>query len=148
MAGPAGVTYRGAWSAVTSYAVTDAVLFGGTTYFATAASTGLAPDQYPAAWSVLAQGSVGPTGPVGSAATVSVGTVITGLAGTQASVTNSGTAQAAVLNFTLPGQAQAEARRMLALLMTPPGLTAETATDGSGTKRLDRRALLFGHRNA
>jgi [NiFe] hydrogenase assembly HybE family chaperone len=53
-----------------------------------------------------------------------------------------------VLNFTLPGQAQAEARRMLALLMTPPGLTAETATDGSGTKRLDRRALLFGHRNA
>lgn len=102
VAGPAGVTYRGAWSAVTSYAVTDAVLFGGTTYFATAASTGLAPDQYPAAWSVLAQGSVGPTGPVGSAATVSVGTVITGLAGTQASVTNSGTAQAAVLNFTLP----------------------------------------------
>ena len=53
-----------------------------------------------------------------------------------------------VLNFTLPGQAQAEARRMLALLMTPPDVTAETATNGSGTKRLDRRALLFGHRDA
>ena len=53
-----------------------------------------------------------------------------------------------VLNFTLPGQAQAEARRMLAWLMTPPDPTAEIATSGSGTKRLDRRALLFGHRNA
>lgn len=53
-----------------------------------------------------------------------------------------------VLYFTLPGQAQAEARRMLALLMTPPDVTAETATSNSGTKRLDRRALLFGQRNA
>jgi [NiFe] hydrogenase assembly HybE family chaperone len=53
-----------------------------------------------------------------------------------------------VLNFTLPGQAQAEARRMLALLMTPADAAAETATNGSGSKRLDRRALLFGHRNA
>jgi [NiFe] hydrogenase assembly HybE family chaperone len=54
-----------------------------------------------------------------------------------------------VLNFTLSGQAQAEARRMLALLMTPPDATAETAArTGSGTNRLDRRALLFGHRNA
>jgi [NiFe] hydrogenase assembly HybE family chaperone len=54
-----------------------------------------------------------------------------------------------VLNFTLPGQAQAEARRMLALLMTPPDVTAETAArNGSGTNRLDRRALLFGQRNA
>ena len=48
----------------------------------------------------------------------------------------------------MPGQAQAEARRMLALLMTPPDVTAETATNGSATKRLHRRALLFGHRNA
>jgi [NiFe] hydrogenase assembly HybE family chaperone len=54
-----------------------------------------------------------------------------------------------VLNFTLPGQAQAEARRMLALLMTPPDATAETvARNGSGTNRLDRRSLLFGHPNA
>ena len=53
-----------------------------------------------------------------------------------------------VLNFTLPGQAQAEARRMLALLMTPPDVTAETAAaNSSGASRLDRRALLFGHRS-
>jgi [NiFe] hydrogenase assembly HybE family chaperone len=54
-----------------------------------------------------------------------------------------------VLNFTLPGQAQAEARRMLALLMTPPELTAETAAkNGFGASGVDRRALLFGRRNA
>jgi hypothetical protein len=55
---------------------------------------------------MLAQaGSTGPagaTGPAGSAATVSIGTVTTGAAGTQAAVTNSGTATAAVLNFTIP----------------------------------------------
>jgi len=56
-----------------------------------------------------------------------------------------------VLNFTLPGQAQAEARRVLTLLMTPapPDVTEETAAgNGCGTNRLDRRALLFGRRNA
>jgi hypothetical protein len=55
---------------------------------------------------LLAQaGSTGPagaTGPAGTAATIAIGTVTTGAAGTQASVTNSGTANAAVLNFTIP----------------------------------------------
>jgi len=54
-----------------------------------------------------------------------------------------------VLNFTLPGQAQAEARRLLALLMTAPEVTVEPAAKNSpGASGLDRRALLFGHRNA
>ena len=102
-AGLAGMTYRGAWSGGTSYAVNDAVLFGGTTYIATAGAAGLEPDLYPAAWSVLAQqGGVGPSGPTGAAATVTVGTVTTGLAGSAAAVTNSGTANTAVLNFTIP----------------------------------------------
>lgn len=53
-----------------------------------------------------------------------------------------------VLKFALPGQAQAEARRMLALLMTEPDVAAETAAaNSSGANRLDRRALLFGHRS-
>ena len=101
-AGATGVVFRGAWSAVTSYQVRDAVLFGGTSYYATAATTGLEPDQYPAAWSVLAAGSVGPAGPSGAAATILVGSVTTGAAGTQASVTNSGTSTAALLNFVIP----------------------------------------------
>lgn len=52
-----------------------------------------------------------------------------------------------VLNFTLPGQARAEARRLLTLLMTPaspePGLKS-----GLGARGVDRRALLFGRHSA
>ena len=102
-AGVAGVTYEGAWSAGTGYVANDAVVFRGTTYLALATSLGSQPDANPALWGVLAQaGGAGPTGPAGVAATVSVGSVTTGAAGTQATVTNSGTANAAVLNFTIP----------------------------------------------
>jgi [NiFe] hydrogenase assembly HybE family chaperone len=51
-----------------------------------------------------------------------------------------------VLNFTLPGQAQAEARRMLALLMAPPA--EEPASGNHGARGLDRRTLLLGRRTA
>lgn len=49
-----------------------------------------------------AQGPQGPAGADGAAATISVGTVTTGEAGTNAAVTNSGTSSAAVFNFTIP----------------------------------------------
>ena len=61
-------------------------------------------------------GSDGPAGADGSAATISIGTVTTGPAGGSASVTNSGTSSAAVLDFTIPqgatgpaGQASSDA---------------------------------------
>ena len=44
----------------------------------------------------------GAQGPDGKAATITVGTVSTGEPGTQVSVTNSGTATEAILNFTIP----------------------------------------------
>ena len=47
-------------------------------------------------------GAQGETGPQGPAATVTVGTTTTGAAGSQASVNNSGTSGAAILNFTIP----------------------------------------------
>ena len=47
--------------------------------------------------------------------------------------------------FTLPGQAAAEARRMLALLMAPETVEPEAA-NRSGASSLDRRALLFRRR--
>jgi len=49
-----------------------------------------------------------------------------------------------VLTFTLPGQAQAEARRQLALLLTAP--TQERVVTHGGSGALDRRRLLFGRR--
>lgn len=50
-------------------------------------------------------GPTGPTGPAGTngaAATLTIGSVSTGAPGTNASVTNSGTSIAALLNFTIP----------------------------------------------
>lgn len=47
----------------------------------------------------------GGIGPAGTAATITVGTVTTGAAGSSATVVNSGTASAAVLNFTIPAGA-------------------------------------------
>lgn len=47
-------------------------------------------------------GPTGPTGTDGTAATLAVGSVTTGAPGSDAQVTNSGTPQAAVLDFTIP----------------------------------------------
>lgn len=57
------------------------------------------------------QGGTGPQGPkgdTGSAATIQVGSVTTGAAGSQAVVTNSGTSSAAVFNFTIPQGAKGD----------------------------------------
>ena len=53
-------------------------------------------------WMQGPPGPQGPKGDPGAAATVTVGTVTTGEPGTDAIVTNSGTENAAVLNFTIP----------------------------------------------
>lgn len=61
-----------------------------------------------------AQGERGPQGPAGAdgkdgaAATITVGTVTTGEAGTSAAVTNSGSSSAAVFNFTIPRGAKGD----------------------------------------
>ena len=90
--GPAGISYKATWSASTGYVANDAVFYNGSTYLALATSLGAAPDVTPSAWALLAQGGgAGATGPPGAAATVSIGSVTTGAAGTQAAVTNSGT---------------------------------------------------------
>lgn len=48
------------------------------------------------------KGSPGKDGDDGKAATIQIGTVTTGAAGSQAAVTNTGTANAAVIDFTIP----------------------------------------------
>ncbi|MDQ2835035.1 MAG: DNRLRE domain-containing protein [Acidobacteriota bacterium] len=102
-AGAVGITYRGTWGAGPTYHANDVVEYAGASFLATVTSNAAQPDISPAQWAVLAgNGSTGATGPSGTAATVSVGTVTTGASGTQASVTNTGTAAAAVLNFTIP----------------------------------------------
>lgn len=131
-AGPQGppVAFAGGWLIGTAYAVGTAVSYGGSSYVAITANTGRQPDVSPIYWGVLAQagvpgptgaigaqgpagypgatgpvGAMGPSGPTGAAgvaATVQIGTVATGSAGSSAIVTNSGTGSAAVLNFVIP----------------------------------------------
>jgi hypothetical protein len=48
------------------------------------------------------EGPTGPQGPAGTAATITIGAVTTGAAGSNVSVTNSGTSTAAIFNFTIP----------------------------------------------
>jgi collagen type VII alpha len=102
-AGAVGINFRGVWSSANNYALKDAVTFAGASYLAVAAGSNAQPDVSPQVWAILAQaGGVGPTGAQGVAAAISMGTVTTLAAGSPATVTNSGTAGAAVLNFGIP----------------------------------------------
>jgi hypothetical protein len=67
---------------------------------ASATITGTSPNQ--TLNLVIPTGQTGATGPTGAAATISVGSVATGDAGTNASVTNSGTSGAAIFDFSIP----------------------------------------------
>ena len=102
-AGAPGINFRGAWNAQTNYNVNDGVTFAGSTYLAQEAGSNQEPDVNTQSWAVLAQsGGVGPAGATGASATVTIGTVTTLPAGATATVSNSGTSQAAVLNFGIP----------------------------------------------
>ena len=80
-----------------------------------------------------ATGATGATGADGQAATISVGTVTTGEPGTDASVTNSGTSSAAVLDFTIPrGQRGLAATIRVGNTVTgAPGSAASVTNSGS-----------------
>jgi lysophospholipase L1-like esterase len=91
------MNFRGPWTEAATYTATDAVTFRGSTYLATAVNIAMEPDRFPASWSVLAQ-----AGAPGTAATISIGAVTTVSPSSPASVTNSGTATVAVLNFAIP----------------------------------------------
>lgn len=73
-----------------------------------------------------AQGAAGPAGADGAAATISIGSVTTGAAGTSAAVTNSGTSSAAVFNFTIPRGAQG-----VQGLQGPQGEKGDTGNTGA-----------------
>lgn len=77
---------------ITNSGTSDAAVLNFTIPKGTKGDTGIKGDTGPA----------GATGAAGAAATVTVGSVTTGEPGTEATVTNSGTTNAAVLNFTIP----------------------------------------------
>ena len=71
----------------------------------------------------------GPTGVQGPAGTITIGTVTTGAPGTEASVTNVGTAQNAILDFVIPqGATGTEATSVYYAGQNQTGLTAADGT--------------------
>lgn len=67
--------------------------------------------RYDGYWVEINPGNLGPAGTAGAdgaAATIAIGTVTTGEPGTSATVTNSGTANAAVFDFVIPEGIQGE----------------------------------------
>ncbi len=117
--GSAGLIYQGMYSSSSNYGLNAAVTFQGSSYISIQANNaGNAPGSSPSFWSTLATagaagtagvtgatgaaGVAGPTGPAGASASVQVGSVTTGAAGSNASVVNVGSASAAILNFTIP----------------------------------------------
>ena len=83
-----------------------------------------------------------PPGPAGAAATITIGTVTTGAPGTPAQVTNSGTPQNTVLNFTIP-QGQPGSSPSLSLVSS---YSTPTQPGASGTPiTFDRNSLSLGN---
>jgi len=66
-AGPVGMTFRGTFSASTTYAAGDGVSYDGAGYVSLVSSNlGNAPDESPAMWGKFAAGSQGPVGATGT----------------------------------------------------------------------------------
>lgn len=98
-----GFNFRGAYDADATYSVNDVFTDSGSAYIVTSAPpVGTTPPNATYYDVLAAGGTDGADGAAGAAATVAVGTTTTGAAGTDASVTNSGTSSAAVLDFTIP----------------------------------------------
>jgi hypothetical protein len=93
-----GFTYRNAWVSGTSYAAYDVVTYNGSEYVCILAVSGTTvPSSDSSHWTLTAS-----KGDTGAAATIAVNSTTTGNAGTNATVTNSGTSSAALLDFTIP----------------------------------------------
>ena len=93
------------WGADTTYEKNTIVIYDTKAYVTfKGAASGEKPGESDS-WDILSigtQGIKGDKGEDGKAATIAVGTVTTGEAGTEASVTNSGTDSAAVFDFVIP----------------------------------------------
>jgi hypothetical protein len=99
--GATGIEWRNAWDSSTDYVNNDAVFYLGASWFASGDPTvGEIPETSSTHWYPLALQGI--QGIQGDAATVAVGTVTTGNAGSSTIITNSGTNGAAVFDFTVP----------------------------------------------
>jgi len=91
-----GISFKGAYDSGTTYNVNDVLTSDGNAYIVITPTTGNAPPNATYYSLLASKGDKGDTGTIG------IGTVTTGAAGSSATVTNSGTTTASVLDFTIP----------------------------------------------
>jgi len=129
------ITWQGEWSSATTYTQNEAIQYNGSAYVALQGSSNIIPTSDTAVWSVMTlKGDTGPAGATGSAGTVTIGTTVTGSAGGNASVSNSGTSSDAVLSFTLPKGASGTAGIQGSIGLTgATGAAGDNATIAMGT---------------
>lgn len=138
--GPTGPT--GSTGPANSLAI-GSVTTGAAGSSASATITGTAPSQ--TLNLIIPRGNTGATGTQGAqgdSGTLSVGTVTTGAAGSSASVTNSGTSTAAVLNFTIPrgDTGAAGTNGADGVSLTPQGTYGSGTTYSAGDVVLDQNS--------
>tara|TARA_R110000782_G_scaffold24891_1_gene64631 strand:- start:4172 stop:5434 length:1263 start_codon:yes stop_codon:yes gene_type:complete len=101
LTGATGIEWRNAWDSSVDYVNNDAVFYLGASWFASGDPvTGEVPESASTHWYPLALQGI--QGIQGDAATIAVGTVTTGDAGTSTIITNVGTNGSAVFDFTVP----------------------------------------------
>jgi hypothetical protein len=94
--GAKNFTYRGTWDNTVAYGINDVVFYNRNAYVAILGSTGVTPavDASNSTWGLLVRH--------GDDITAAVGTVTTGAAGSNASITLTGTPDSPTFNFTIP----------------------------------------------
>lgn len=133
--GATGLNWQGTWSSSTDYVNNDAVFYSVSSWFAAGdPPVGDIPSASSSYWHPLAlQGSQGIQG---VAATIAVGTVTTGSAGTSAIISNTGTSGVAVFDFTIP---KGDTGSLGALVAASP----ITYNSGTSTIGLDQSSLVI-----
>lgn len=122
------VNPTGEYLAEITYQTGDTVSYNGSSYIAISETTGNLPTNT-TYWQVIAN-----KGDTGDAATIAVGTVTTGAAGSSATVANSGTSGAAVFDFAIPqGDAGADGLGVPAGGTTGQLLSKVSAADNDTT---------------
>jgi len=112
--GPAGLNWQGAWSALGTYVIDDAVGYDGASWFCIdpVGPSATTPDTDPTNWALLAAegaqgptgatGLQGPTGASGPSNVLSIGSVTTLSAGSSATATITGSSPIQTLNLGIP----------------------------------------------
>lgn len=133
--GATGLNWQGQWLNTTDYVDNDAVFYDGASWFASGDPVvGEEPSNAAANWFPLALQGI--QGIQGDAATITVGTVTTGDAGSSVLISNAGTSGAAVFDFTIP---KGDTGSLGALNATSPILY----NPSSSTISLDQDALVI-----